>query len=58
LLIDVRLAIGDWLTALIAAATLAAWFRWKIGTPAVMAIAAIIGLIGFHFMVPTWVFVK
>ena len=53
-----RLAIGDWLTALIAAATLAAWFRWKIGTPAVMAIAAIIGLIGFHFMVPTWVFVK
>jgi chromate transporter len=53
-----KIAIGDWLTALIAAGTLFALFRWKISNPLVMAIAAIIGLIGFHFLQPAWVFVK
>jgi chromate transporter len=53
-----KIAIGDWLTALIAAGTLLALFRWKIGNPTVMAIAAIIGVIGFHFLQPAWVFVK
>ena len=53
-----KIAIGDWLTALVAAATLLILFRWKIGNPMVMALAAIVGAIGFHFLQPAWVFVK
>jgi len=53
-----KMAIGDWLTALVAAGTLFVLFRWKISNPMVMAAAAIIGAIGFHFLQPAWVFVK
>jgi chromate transporter len=53
-----RIAIGDWLTALIALASLIALFRWKVNNPALVAVAAAIGLIAFPLLKPTWVFVK
>jgi len=53
-----KIAIGDWLTALIAAASLIALFRWKISNPVLVAITALIGLIAFPLLRPEWVFVK
>jgi chromate transporter len=53
-----RIAIGDWLTALIALASLVALFRWKISNPALVAAAAVIGLIAFPLLKPEWIFVK
>jgi chromate transporter len=53
-----KIAIGDWLTALIAAASLVALARWKVSNPLLVAITAIIGLVGFELLKPTWVFVK
>jgi chromate transporter len=53
-----RIAIGDWLTALVAAASLFVLFRWKISSPMLVAATAIIGLIAFPLLRPEWVFVK
>jgi len=53
-----KIAIGDWLTALVALASLVALFRWKVSNPALVAATAIIGLIAFPLLRPTWVFVK
>src|SRR5215510_2788182 len=53
-----RIAIGDWLTALVALVSLVALFRWKISNPLLIAVAAVIGLIAFPLLQPTWVFVK
>jgi len=53
-----RIAIGDWLTALIGVASLFALVRWKVSNPLLVAITAVIGLIGFELLKPTWVFVK
>jgi len=53
-----KIAIGDWLTAAIAALSLAVLFRWKIGNPFLMAITAAIGIIAFPLLQPSWVFVK
>jgi chromate transporter len=53
-----RIAIGDWLTALIAAASLAVLFRWKVNNPLLIAATALIGLIAFPLLQPTWVMVK
>jgi chromate transporter len=53
-----KIAIGDWLTAGIAALSLAALFAWKIGNPLLMAITAAIGLVAFPLLQPSWVFVK
>jgi chromate transporter len=53
-----KIAIGDWLTAAIAALSLAALFRWKISNPLLMAITAAIGLVAFPLLEPAWVFVK
>jgi len=50
-----QIAIGDWLTALIAA-TVAALFRWNLNNPRI--IAAVVGLIAFPLLQPTWVMVK
>lgn len=52
-----RIAIGDWLTGLIGAVSLAALFRWKISNPLLMAIAAVLGLIAFPLLKPAWVMV-
>src|SRR3984885_5537394 len=42
-----RIAIGDWLTALIAIASLAVLFRWKVNNPLLIAVTAVIGLIAY-----------
>ncbi len=53
-----RIAIGDWLTALLGVGSLVVLFRWKVSNPALVAATAIIGLIAFPLLKPTWVFVK
>jgi chromate transporter len=53
-----RIAIGDWLTALVAIASLVVLFRWKVSNPLLVAATAIIGLIAFPLLKPEWVFVK
>jgi chromate transporter len=50
-----RTAIGDWLTALIAAVSLAILFRWKVSNPLLIAATAAIGLIAYPLLQPTWV---
>jgi len=53
-----KIAIGDWLTALVALGSLVVLFRWKISNPVLVAATAIIGLIAFPLLKPDWVFVK
>src|SRR5437870_47975 len=53
-----KIAIGDWLTALVALGSLVVLFRWKVSNPLLVASAAIIGLIAFPLLKPEWVFVK
>jgi chromate transporter len=53
-----RIAIGDWLTALIGAASLAVLFRWKVGNPLLIAATALIGLLAYPILQPAWVMVK
>ena len=50
-----KIAIGDWLTTLIAVASLVALFKWKISNPLLVAITAAIGLIAFPLLQPHWV---
>jgi chromate transporter len=52
-----KIAIGDWLTALIAIGSLAVLFRFKVSNPALIAATALIGLVAFPIIRPTWVFV-
>jgi chromate transporter len=53
-----KIAIGDWLTALVAVSSLVVLFRWKVSNPLLVAATAIIGLIAFPLLRPAWVFVK
>jgi chromate transporter len=53
-----RIAIGDWLTALIGLASLAVLFRWKVSNPLLIAATAVVGLIAFPLLQPEWVMVK
>jgi chromate transporter len=53
-----KIAIGDWLTALIGIASLAVLFRWKISNPLLIAATAAVGLIAFPLLQPAWVMVK
>jgi chromate transporter len=53
-----RIAIGDWLTALIGLASLAVLFRWKVSNPLLIAATAVVGLIAYPLLQPTWVMVK
>ncbi len=53
-----KIAIGDWLTALVGLLSLTALTRWKIANPVLIAVTAVIGLIAFPILKPTWVFVK
>jgi chromate transporter len=53
-----RIAIGDWLTALIGLVSLTVLFRWKVNNPLLIAATAIIGLIAFPLIQPSWVMVK
>lgn len=53
-----KIAIGDWLTALIGLGSLAVLFRYKVSNPLLMAATAVLGLIAFPLPQPSWVFVK
>ena len=53
-----RIAIGDWLTALVALVSLVVLFRWKVSNPLLIATAAAIGLVAYPLLQPAWVFVK
>jgi chromate transporter len=53
-----RIAIGDWLTVLVTVVSLVILFRWKVSNPLLIAGAAVVGLIAFPLLQPTWVFVK
>ncbi len=53
-----RIAIGDWLTGLVALGSLAALARWNVRTYTLVAVTAIIGLIAFPILQPGWIFVK
>jgi chromate transporter len=53
-----KIAIGDWMTALIGVASLAALFRWKVNNPLLIAVTGVVGLIAFPLLQPTWVMLK
>jgi chromate transporter len=53
-----RIAIGDWLTVLVTVVSLVILFQWKVSNPLLIAGAAVVGLIAFPLLQPTWVFVK
>jgi chromate transporter len=53
-----QVAIGDWLTAAIGIVCLGVLFRWKVSNPLLIAVAAVVGLIAFPLLQPTWVMVK
>jgi chromate transporter len=54
-----KIAIGDWLTAVIGLASLAGLFASKkLSTPILVAATAAIGLIAFPILQPDWVYVK
>jgi chromate transporter len=52
-----RIAIGDWLTALIAIVSLAILFRWKVSNPLLIAATGLIGLVAYPLLQPGWVMV-
>jgi chromate transporter len=52
-----RIAIGDWLTALIGIVSLAILFRWKVSNPLLICATAVIGLIAYPILQPGWVMV-
>ncbi len=53
-----RIAIGDWLTALIGLSALLVLFRWKVSNPLLMAAAAVVGLLAFPVLNPAWMMVR
>jgi chromate transporter len=53
-----RIAIGDWLTAVIGIGSLVLLFRFKVNNPALIAATALIGLVAFPILRPGWVFVQ
>lgn len=52
-----RIAIGDWLTAIIGIVSLTVLFRWKVSNPLLIAATAVIGLIAYPILQPGWVMV-
>jgi chromate transporter len=52
-----KIAIGDWLTALIGIVSLAVLFRWKVNNPLLIAATAAVGLIAYPLLQPSWVMV-
>ena len=53
-----RIAVGDWLTALIGVVSLAVLFRWKVSNPLLIAATAVVGLIAYPILQPAWVMIK
>jgi chromate transporter len=52
-----KIAIDDWLTALIGIVSLAILFRWKVSNPLLIAATGLIGLIAYPLLQPAWVMV-
>jgi chromate transport protein ChrA len=53
-----RTAIGDWLTVIIGAVSLAILFRWKVSNPLLILATAAIGLIAYPLLQPAWVMLR
>jgi chromate transporter len=53
-----RIAIGDWVTALIGVLSLAVLFRWKVSNPLLIAATAAVGLVAYPILQPDWVMIK
>jgi chromate transporter len=53
-----KMAIGDVLTAALAAGALALLFRFKISNPLLIAAAALVGLIAYPLLKPSWVMIR
>ena len=53
-----KIAIGDWLTVLIALGSLIVLFRSKVSNPLLVGVTAAIGLIAFPLLQPHWVLLK
>ena len=53
-----KIAVGDWMTALIGVVSLAALFRWKVNNPLLIAVTGVVGLIAFPLLQPAWVMLK
>lgn len=53
-----KIAIGDWLTALIALGSLIVLFKWKVSNPLLVGMTAAIGLIAFPLLQPHWVLIR
>ena len=50
-----KIAIGDWLTALVGIVSLAVLFRWKVSNPLLIAVTAVVGLLAYPILQPAWV---
>ncbi|MGY4311994.1 chromate efflux transporter [Bradyrhizobium sp. JR3.5] len=50
-----KIAIGDWLTALIGVVSLAVLFRWKVSNPLLIVVTAVVGLAAYPILQPAWV---
>lgn len=53
-----RIAVGDWVTALIGIGALAVLFRWKVNNPLLIGATALIGLVAYPLLQPSWVMIK
>jgi chromate transporter len=53
-----RIAIGDWLTALVTLVSLGVLFRWKVSNPLLIAATAAVGLVAYPLLQPDWVMVR
>ena len=53
-----RIAIGDWLTAAVALVSLAILFRFKVHSAALIAAAAVVGLVAYPLLLPDWMMLK
>jgi chromate transporter len=53
-----KIAIGDWLTVIIALLSVVVLFRWKVSNPLLIATTAAVGIIAFPLLSPNWVFVE
>jgi len=53
-----KIAVGDWLTALVGLLSLAVLFRWKVSNPLLIGVTAVVGLIAFPILQPDWVMIR
>jgi chromate transporter len=53
-----KIAIGDWLTAVILVVSLGLLFRFKVNNPALVAVCAVIGVVAYPILKPAFVFVQ